>query len=273
MKLDPYLDFKDLLKINNKIAPKRKTAIITGGSGRIGSIFSSYLVLNDCEVIILSRNEKKFNLFKNSLPAKYREKLRWEFFDLEKASKNSVYKLIKNFKQVDILINNAASHLRGKNVNYDELILGNEFFGLVGSSVLITETVLKIMRKKKEGKIINIGSIWGHSSPKFSTYLEMDIAPSLMTSVCKSGIEHFTKYLAVREAKYNITVNCLSPGWFPRRGKKSRKDYIKMIARDVPLNRIGILNDLIPAVIFLLSNNNKYFTGQVIRVDGGHSIW
>ena len=82
----------------------------------------------------------------------------------------------------------------------------------------------------------------------------------------------YTKYLSSREAKHNITVNNLVPGWFPRKGKVERKDYIKSINSKIPLNRIGKLEDLKTVINFLISENTKYLTGQNIIIDGGYSV-
>ena len=78
--------------------------------------------------------------------------------------------------------------------------------------------------------------------------------------------------MASREAKFNITINLLIPGFFPRKGKVENKKYINSINSNIPIGRIGKLEDLVNAVEFLLSNGNSYFTGQSIIVDGGYTI-
>jgi len=198
MKLDPYLDFQYIYKNYNKNNLNNKMALITGGSGRVGSVFTNTFLVNGCEVLILSRDEKKFLDFRKRIPIKYKKKLYWKKLDL--LNPETVSEVVDKKLNVDFLINNAASHHRGENYVYNYNNIKDEFFGLIGSSILITEKTLKNMRKQKNGKIINVGSIWGFVAPKFNTYLEMNIAPSLMTSVCKSGIEAMTKYLASRES-------------------------------------------------------------------------
>ena len=84
---------------------------------------------------------------------------------------------------------------------------------------------------------------------------------------------NYTKYLAERESKYKITSNNLVPGWFPRKGKKTNKSYIKSVCNNIPLKRIGKLDDLVSPVIFLLSAGSKYFNGQDLIVDGGYTIY
>ena len=101
----------------------------------------------------------------------------------------------------------------------------------------------------------------------------MQIGPSVVTASGKSAIISFTKFLSTREAKYNISVNCLSPGWFPRKGPVENKRYIREINKNIPLGRIGKLEDLISPIAFLLSAGSKYYTGQNLVIDGGYSVW
>tara|TARA_B100000029_G_C17348671_1_gene877997 strand:- start:553 stop:942 length:390 start_codon:yes stop_codon:yes gene_type:complete len=129
------------------------------------------------------------------------------------------------------------------------------------------------MRKKRLGKIINTGSLWGSHAAKFKTYSNLDIGPSPIIASGKAAIMQYTKHLASREAEYNIVVNALIPGWFPRKGPVENKKYINSIKSNIPLNRIGKLEDLITAVEFLLSEKSNYMTGQFVIVDGGYSIW
>jgi short-subunit dehydrogenase len=85
MKLDPYIDFNYLLKNYKKIlSPSGKVALVTGGSGRIGSIFVSLFLLNNFTVLAPSRNKSKFIEFHKSLPVNFRKNLKWIKMDLSK---------------------------------------------------------------------------------------------------------------------------------------------------------------------------------------------
>ncbi len=272
--MDKFLTYKNFL--NSKIRKKKnKTAVITGGCGRIGSIFTSQLLYDNFEVICLSKTNKKYVNFKKNLPIKLKKKIHWHPIDL--VNPNTVYEAInfifKKFSKLDILINNAADSNRGKNFNYNIQSLGKEFWGTFGSSFFLTEKILPYMRKKRLGKIINTGSLWGSHAAKFKTYSNLDIGPSPIIASGKAAIMQYTKHLASREAEYNIVVNALIPGWFPRKGPVENKKYINSIKSNIPLNRIGKLEDLIAAVEFLLSEKSNYMTGQFVIVDGGYSIW
>ncbi len=254
---------------------KNKIAVITGATGRIGSVFYKELLNLNYDIYILSNNQSTFrNLFKN-IPKNYSKKIYRVKFNL--LSNNSINKAISRIKKknrkIDCLINCAAASNRGKFYKYNFKNLNSEFMGVFGASFYLTEKLLPLLRNSKNGKIINVGSLWGVSSPDFKTYLDLDIGPSAITSTCKAALMHYTKFLSSRESEYNLSINNLVPGWFPRKGKKERKDYINSINRKIPLKRIGKLKDLETSVRFLLSDETKYFNGQNLIVDGGYSIF
>ena len=272
--MDDFLT-SSLRKIKEKNHIHHKTAIITGGSGRIGSVFVKILLQNKTKVICLSRNKNKFEKFKKRLTLKERRNIFWYKCNLEDLS--TIDEIVKNikkkFKKIDLLINNASSSFRGSDFKYDHNLITKEINNVVTGTILLTEKLLPALRKQKESKIINIGSLWGINAPKFKTYLNMNNGPTPIIAVGKSGLMNYTKYLAERESKYKITSNNLVPGWFPRKGKKINKSYIKSVCNNIPLKRIGKLDDLVSPVTFLLSSGSKYFNGQDLIVDGGYSIY
>lgn len=274
--MDQFLSFKNFLNSRKKEKIyKGSTAVITGGSGRIGSIFTNQLLLNGHTVISLSRNKAQFENFKKNLPKKLQKKITWYFMDLSlPESIENIIKIIKTrHRKIDILINNGSQNLRGENVNYDKKKILSEFWGGFGGTFLLTEKILPMLRLSKNAKVINVCSIWGINSSKSSTYLNLDIGPSQMLGTSKSSLIQYTRQLATREIKHNITVNGIIPGWFPRKGKKENKEYIKSICQNIPANRIGKLDDLISSVDFLTSYKSSYYTGQFIIVDGGYTLW
>ena len=249
-----------------------KIAILSGGTGRIGGLFLNELIKLNYKIYLLSRSKEKFNNVKKN--KKFNNRIIRINFDLlnEKIIKSAIKKINSDNKKIDCIINCASSSYRGKSFSYNFKKLNEEMMGVFNSSFYLTEKLLPLLRKSSFGKIINVGSLWGMNSVNFSTYLDLDIGPSAITSSGKAALMQYTKYLSSREAENNITANNLVPGWFPRKGKVERKDYIKSINSKIPLNRIGKLDDLKSAISFLLSSENKYFTGQNLIVDGGFSI-
>ena len=272
--MQDFFNFDEYEKYS-KNKEKERHAVITGACGRVGSIFTSELLASGAKIICLSRSKKNFINYSKKLPEKLKKNLFWHPLDLTKPKTidKSIKFINKNFPKLDILVINAAQSNRGKNFIYSSKSLGKELWGTFAGSFYLTEKILPNMRKNKSAKIIVTGSLWGMMAPNFKTYLNMDIGPSPIIASGKAGIMQYVKHLASREASNNITANALLPGWFPRKGKKQRINYIKEINSKIPLNRIGKLEDLIPTVKFLLSDKNSYMTGQFLIVDGGYSIW
>ncbi|MFA5125290.1 MAG: SDR family oxidoreductase, partial [Patescibacteria group bacterium] len=114
--------------------------------------------------------------------------------------------------------------------------------------------------KQKKGNIVNISSISGISG----------IARQVNYSASKAGIIGLTRALAQEVAPYNIRVNCVAPGFIETDMLSILKEDLKdKFRRAVPLGRFGQPQDIAKAVLFLLSEQSNYITGQVIKVDGG----
>jgi NAD(P)-dependent dehydrogenase (short-subunit alcohol dehydrogenase family) len=269
--VDKFIDFSFFQK-KKRLFNSDEFAIVTGGCGRIGSIYTSLFLLYGIKVIVLSRTNKNFLDFSSNLNSDLRKKIFWKKLDLRKGTSiESIAKFLKN-KKIKFLVNNAAYSNRGKFFSYNQKNLNEELWGTFAGSMLLTEKILPRLRKNKNSKIIFTGSLWGKKTPRFKIYKDLDIGPSPIIASGKSAILQYSKFLAEREAVYGITVNSLLPGWFPRKGKIERKDYINRIKSNIPLNRIGKLSDLISAIDFLISQETSYITGQELVIDGGYSL-
>lgn len=269
------LDYQKFLETKKKQSKKTdKIAVITGAFGRIGSVFLNELLSRNYTCICLSRNQVKLRELKKKIPLEKFKKIVWIKYDLNKIENvDRIFKIItKKYDKIDCLVNCAMNSNRGKNFFYNKKKYLKEINGIFGAPFLLTESLLKLLRKSNSGNIINVGSVWGTHAPRFDVYLEMDIGPTPIIAAGKAALIQYTKFLASREAQFNIRSNCLIPGWFPRKGKIERKDYIKKIINNIPKKRIGYLDDLVSSVNFLLSDSNNYFTGQSLYVDGGYSV-
>ena len=252
------LNIKDVGKLEGKIA------IVTGGSGAIGSAICFRLAMEGATVIVCGRNKEKIdevvaqieendgNAYGCILDVTNEEDIENKFDEIE-----------KKYKKIDILINNAGGSSREKyNYIYNQSIevIENVITLNLNGAILCARKAAKIMIKNNYGKIVNIGSTTGVSGlARFSEY-----------SAAKAGIIGFTKSLAMELAQYNINVNCVSPG------KTNQilwdRDLEKTKVKTSWIPRMGKTDDIANAVEFFCNDDSEYIIGQNLIVDGGRTL-
>jgi NAD(P)-dependent dehydrogenase (short-subunit alcohol dehydrogenase family) len=124
------------------------------------------------------------------------------------------------------------------------------------------------MRKQQNVSIVNIASIYGVVGNDFTIYEEYGGTSPAAYSAIKGGIINFSRYLASYYGKYNIRVNCVSPGGILDE-KNQHPSFIKRYSDKLPLKRLGNPEEIAPAITFLLSDDASYITGHNLMVDGG----
>jgi len=122
------------------------------------------------------------------------------------------------------------------------------------------------MKDQRHGSVVNIASIYGTVGPDFSIYEGTNMTMPAAYSAIKGGVINFTRYLASYYGSYNIRVNCISPGGI---FDKQSPNFVNKYESKVPLRRMGLPEDISPAVGFLLAQESSYITGQNIIIDGG----
>ncbi|MEW6580595.1 MAG: 3-oxoacyl-[acyl-carrier-protein] reductase [Chloroflexota bacterium] len=168
--------------------------------------------------------------------------------------------VIDTFGQVDILVNNAGT-------TRDNLIMRmpEEEWDLIQrvnlkSAWLCSKAVIRPMMRRKYGRIINISSASGL----------MGQAGQTNYSASKAGMIGLTKALAREVASRGITVNAVAPGFIKTAlTDKMPQDILDQLLPLIPAGRIGTVEDVAHAVVFLAGERASYITGQVLSVDGG----
>lgn len=255
------------LSINNLFDFEKKVVLITGSSGQLGTSFSELYLSQKAIVIGMDIIESKI---KNK---------NFYFYKLDISNKKKVenifHKIILKFKKIDIIINNASISVFSKFDKRKDQEINNTINSNLKGSLNLINTYLKEHKKKKLRKcnIVNIASIYGLLSPDFRVYGKKDNFNSEIYGASKAAIIQLTKYYCVALSKYNINVNCISPGGILNEKKPQSKSFLKKYSLRVPKNRIGRVNDLHTALLFLSSEHSDYINGQNIIIDGGLSSW
>jgi 3-oxoacyl-[acyl-carrier protein] reductase len=159
----------------------------------------------------------------------------------------------------DIIINNAGINPLTfiKDISDEEVMRVNYF-----SPLQIIQHCLPYMVDQKYGRIVNIGSIWiDTSKPKRAAY-----------SASKSALHSLTKSLTAEYAPKNILTNTISPGFIGTdlTYQNNTKEEIALLSKQIPVGRLGLPEE-IAQLVYTLSIENNYITGQNIIIDGGYS--
>ena len=161
---------------------------------------------------------------------------------------------------IAILINNAGITrdnllMRMKDAEWDDIIATN-----LSSVFRLSRAVLRGMMKARSGRIISIASVVG----------AMGNAGQTNYSAAKAGIMGFTKSLAREVGSRNITVNCVAPGFIDTDMTKALPDAQRQaLLEHIPLGRLGSVDDIAHAVMFLASPTADYISGTTLHVNGG----
>ena len=253
------------------MAEVKKTIIITGGAGRIGSALATDLVRHGHKVLLGDISGSKLSKIKKKLNSK-----NIETFQGNLTTKNNIDRFIKfgvkKFKSID-----AAAHCSypiskkwgARPEDLKEINLKNDLQNQLGGSIIFSLRIIRYFLKKKKGNLILISSIQGIQAPKFEHYKNLNITSPIEYSAIKSGIISITKYLAKYYQKRNIRINCVSPGGIKDNQKKA---FVQRYKKSC--NSKGLLDadDVSKLIMFLLSEKSKYITGQNLVIDDGWSL-
>lgn len=248
-----------------------KVALVTGGSGYLGSAICEALAEFGANIIIASRDIEKNNQFIEQLKSKFpMSNFSVEFLDM--TDNENIYSLSSKIEKLDILVNNAYL---GRTNSFHTITFEEweQDIKMNLSAVFKLSKVFFPHLKQSKGVILNIASMYGHVAPNFSIYENNPFSSSPSYGVSKAGVIQLTKYLGSCLADDDIRVNCISPGPFPSEIVQENKEFIKRLSERNPLQKIGMPFELKGAVLLLCSSASSYMTGQNICVDGGWSIW
>lgn len=239
-----------------------KIAIVTGGSGGIGSAICIRLAQDGAKVVVHYGGSKdKANKVVNQITDNSGKAISVQ---ADISNYESVVNLFesteKQFGKPDIIVNCAGTGDVGKLAEMDEANF-DKVFGLnsKGSFFCMKEAATRL---NDNGRIINISScLVPRPQPGFSLYI-----------ASKAAIESMTKVLAIELGDRNITVNTVSPGPTETEMYANSGDDIKSAAAQSPFNRIGQPEDIADAVSFVASNDARWMTGQTFHVGGGYDL-
>ena len=241
---------------------KEKVAIVTGGGQGIGKAIAQRLAQHEAQVVVCDIDEALAKDVAVELQSAHGHScmgLKVDVGDFEQF-KALAETVLEKFGKIDILVNNAGITrdqllMRMSDEEWDQVLKINLKGAFNGCRAIV-----RSMTKQRCGRIINISSVVGI----------MGNAGQANYSASKAGLIGLTKTLAKELASRNITVNAVAPGFIKTRMTDVLSETIKKnIIQQIPLQRLGLPEDIANTVLFLASDLAGYITGEVIKVDGG----
>jgi 3-oxoacyl-[acyl-carrier protein] reductase len=239
-----------------------KVAVVTGSSRGIGAGIAVALAAQGAKVVVNHRNspegaaEVAATITATGGEAVVIQADVSQFDEAQRLVKETV----STYGQIDILVNNAGTTrdmllMKMKAEDWEFVLKAN-----LSSTFNCAKAVTRPMMKKRTGRIINITSVVGLAGQAGQTNY----------AASKAGINGFTKSLAKELGSRNITVNAVAPGFIPTAlTDVLSEEMVQATIDNTPVGRLGTVEDVAAAVVYLASDEAAFVTGQVLAVDGG----
>lgn len=236
-----------------------KKALITGAAGGIGRAIAERLHANGATVFLTDVGEECLEELKNALGG---ERVLAKAATLDDPAQIDALAQEAEAQAggIDILVNNAGItkdnlFMRMKDEDFQAVMQVN-----LMAAFRLTRAIIRPMMKRRYGRIISLSSIVG----------VMGNAGQANYAASKAGLIAMTKCLASEVASRGITANCVAPGFVKTPMTDALPQEIKeKLAKSIPMQRLGLPQDIAGAVAFLASEDASYITGQTLHVNGG----
>ena len=253
--------------MDDRFALTDKVALVTGATRGLGKDIVAAFSQAGAAVVAVGRDEALLEQCRQEITDQGgRVHTVRADISQEDQVKDMVAQAKEAFGRIDILVNNAGVGGPLKLFKDVESAEWQQVFAInLNGTLLCSKYVGQEMMRQKEGRIVNIASVLGTVAAFF-------VCPY---SVSKAGIIQFTKSLALEWARFNIRVNCVSPGVLATdmtADMLSAPKATEELLRKTPLRKMGSTQDVVGAVLFLASDAAGHITGENISVDGGFAI-
>jgi 3-oxoacyl-[acyl-carrier protein] reductase len=242
---------------------KSKVALVTGAGHGIGKEIALALARAGADVVVTDVADSVFETVKELEGLNVTAMaIKCDVSNFEEVQ-STQKQVIEKFKKLDILINNAGIYpqkpfLEMTVADWCTVVRINQF-----GVFYFAKVFMQGMVDRKYGKIVNLSSISG----------PMVVFPNLVHySTTKAAIAGFTKALALEVAHFGVNVNAVAPGPIDVGGMQADEAMMAQVVRAIPVGRMGKPVDIANLVVFLVSDESSFITGQTVISDGGYTL-
>ncbi len=249
-----------------ELAKKSRVVIITGGGSGIGRAIAAGFSRNGDRTVIIGRREERLREAAQAIGSN----CTWQRADVSNREEvaAAVTAIVKRFRTIDVLVNNAGSSGFSHNMNQQTPLdqaeaAWNEAIAINLSGAFLMTMAAASHLVSPGGRVINIssdGAFTGANGLRLAGYV-----------AAKAGLLGLTRSLALEYGPLGITVNVIAPGFIAGTGTNEQipEETVKAIASMLPVRRAGRVEDIAAAVLYLASPEAGFITGEVLNVNGG----
>lgn len=260
----------------NKMRLQDRVAIVTGSGSGLGKAMVKRLAEEGASVVVADINQEAIDTVVRELKAAGRTAMG---FKVDVTDRSQLKELMKatagRFGRIDILVNNAGvtRHRPFLTMNDEDwnIVLGVDLKGVF----FCVQAVAEYMIKQRYGKIVNISSIAGTGASSHAA--GGSAAGNSNYAAAKAGVIQLTKTLARELGPHGINVNSIAPGFvltpmsYTNRNRQQIEEHIEARKGSAVLNRVGKPEDIANGVLFFVSDEASFISGQLLCVDGGRT--
>ncbi len=250
-----------------------RVALVTGGSGHLGSAMCHALAEAGASVVVTSRDAARAQVLATTLPqigAARHFGIALDHMQTDSLG-SSFQEALKLTGSLDILVNNGHEPVAADWTTITAEEFSRQLDNATGYFVLSKLIRDHAVRRQVAASIILVGSMYGVVGSYPDVYTGISIASPVAYQTLKGSIIQMARHLAVYWAQDGVRVNCLSPGPFP--GPQVPAELVGRLKTKSPMGRMGTPEELKGAIVFLASDASGYMTGQNLIVDGGWTAW
>lgn len=242
-----------------------QVALVTGGAGGIGGAVTRALLAEDATVVCADREAP-------AAPGGA-DPRRFQGVAFDVSRRDDVHRVVREalaaHGRIDLLVNVAGVVSFGSAESITEAEWDRVIDINLKGTFLCCQAVIEPMRRQKYGRIVNIGSVVGKNAGNARPWIsaeEQQRAANLAYGASKAGVHAITGFLAKEMAAHGVTVNAVAPGPIATAMTRTFPEALRNL---IPVGRMGVLDDVVRAILFLASKDNGFINGEILDVNGG----